>query len=809
MEQLGVIEEVSEPTPWCAPMVPVAKKNGDIRICVDLKQLNEVVIREKYVLPTLDDVTSKLAGATVFSSLDAASGFWQIPLDDASKRLTTFITLFKRYCFRRLPFGITSTPEIFQKRMSELLRNVEGVCCYMDDILVYGRTREEHDHRLDEVLNTIHASGLKLKKEKCIFGQKELGFVGHRLSKEGIRPDPEKVRAIRDLSKPQNLTELKLMLGMINYLCRYLPHSTTVLQPLNELLRDDRVWRWYKSQEEAFTKVKEMLVAAPALPYYDVNKPTVVTADASSYGIGGALLQEHDGKMLPVAFCSHTLTAAEKRYAQIEKECLASVWTCEKLSQYLCSLESFKVLTDHKPLVPLINQKTLDEVPIRCQRLLIRMMRFNPVAVYTPGKSLLIVDTLSRHPLANSEQSDLEEEVEAYVAGVEEHLPASPQKLHQIADAMKADEELQSVLKNVQQGWPKHIKAVPVNLRAYFSQQGFLSESAGLLLHGSRIVIPIKMRDEVLARIHEGHQGLSKCRERACLSVWWPGISSDLKRNANQCQLCQNNKPTQCKEPLLVTKLPPGPWRHLGVDLCEAGSHQYLVVVDYYSRFIEIAHLVNMTSRRVIGKLKSMFARFGIPERLCSDNARQFTSVEFKTFTEQYGFVHVTSSPHFPQSNGEAERAVQTAKKILKQDDPFLALLAYRATPIAATGCSPSQLLMGRHLRTTVPVMASNLDPEWPDLKRVEVKDRKAKDSYRYFFNRRHGARSLLLLSPGDSVRLKLDGEKEWKTKGIGILLFNMNEIYPAAQQMLRKVTYLGFQVSNYLRRIKERLFLP
>lgn len=142
-----------------------------------------------------------------------------------------------------------------------------------------------------------------------------------------------------------------------------------------------------------------------------------------------------------------------------------------------------------------------------------------------------------------------------------------------------------------------------------------------------------------------------------------------------------------------------------------------------------------MTSRRVIGKLKSMFARFGILERLCSDNARQFTSVEFKTFAKQYGFVHVTSSPHFPHSIGEAERAVQTAKKILKQDDHFLALLTYRATPIAATGCSPSQLLMGRHLRTTVPVMASNLVPEWPDLKRVKVKDRKAKESYRYFFN--------------------------------------------------------------------------
>ncbi len=229
-------------------------------------------------------------------------------------------------------------------------------------------------------------------------------------------------------------------------------------------------------------------------------------------------------------------------------------------------------------------------------------------------------------------------------------------------------------------------------MQAYFSQQGFLSESAGLLLHEPRIVIPFKMRDEVLSCIHVGHQGLSKCRERARLSVWWPGISSDLKHKVNQCQLCQINKPTQHKEPLLVTNLHPGPWRHLGVYICEAGGHHYLVVVDYYSRIIEITHLVDMTSRRMIGKLKSLFARFGIP------------------------------------GNG---------------------------------------IGMGRHLRTTVSVMASNLVPEWPELKIVKVKDRKAKESCRYFFNWRHGARSLSPLSPGDSAHLKLDGEKEWTTKGI------------------------------------------
>ena len=307
MEEGDIIVKVTEPTEWCSPLVVTRKKSGAVRLCVDLRSLNQAVLRERYVIPTLEDVRAKLAGARMFSSLDAASGYYQIPLDEKSRKLTTFITPQGRYCFKRLPFGITSASEIFQRKMSDMLSGLDGVAVYQDDIIVAGNSRDEHDSRLEKVINIIKAAGLKLNKAKCSFRQKSIEFLGHVFSQNGISPDNRKVQAILEMSPPTNVTELRRILGMVNYLGTYIPHLSTVIKPLNDLLCKDTVWRWDSTQEKTFSEVKQLLTDAPILHYYDPELPVIVAADASSYGLGAVLYQTKEGTRHPVAYASRTL----------------------------------------------------------------------------------------------------------------------------------------------------------------------------------------------------------------------------------------------------------------------------------------------------------------------------------------------------------------------------------------------------------------------------------------------------------------------------------------------------------------------
>ena len=239
------------------------------------------------------------------------------------------------------------------------------------------------------------------------------------------------------------------------------------------------------------------------------------------------------------------------------------------------------------------------------------------------------------------------------------------------------------------------------------------------------------MKAEILDSIHEWHLGLTKCRARAQASVWWPDITKDIQHKVSTCAFCQIHRPSKHKEPLKYNPLPLRPWQKIGADLCELKGKHYLVVTDYYSRYIEIAYLETITSEHVIGKLKNMFSRWGIPEHFVSDNGTQFTSEMFRSFASEYNFKQTFTSPHYPQANGAAECAVKIAKKILDQDDIFKALLAYRSTPVEATGLSPAELLMGRKIRTLVPTLPENLEPEWLDRDDVCLTDSKHKERYK------------------------------------------------------------------------------
>ncbi|KAL6477056.1 hypothetical protein MHYP_G00155550 [Metynnis hypsauchen] len=493
----------------------------------------------------------------------------------------------------------------------------------------------EHDERLQRVLERLESAGLKLNAEKCVLRQRKLHFLGQVIDADGVRPDPAKVSAINNLSPPENVQELKRVLGLVNYLGKYIPNLATVGQPLYELLKSNSVLTWGPAQMSAFQQIKEPLTTSPTLKYYDVSKPTAVSADASSYGIGAVLMQLHGQEWRAVAYCSRRLSDAETR----------------------------------------------------CQRLLMRLMRFNPTAEYAP-----------------------------------EGIPATKQKIDSIRAATEADEEMQILSRYIQSGWPEHIEKTHPSV-SFSLLRSELSVHSGLVTRGTRIIIPKALRAEILDRIHNGHLGLSKCRERANTSVWWPGISSQIKVRVLSCQSCNEHRRAQSREPLLSTPLPGRPWKRIGVDLCEHKKQNCLVVSDYYSRYIEILHMPVTTSAQVVKLLKATFVRYGIPEEVVSDNGPQFTSLEFKELARELDFTHITSSPHNPQGNGHAERAVQTAKRILYQKDPLLALMCYRATPCNCMGASPAELLMGHKIRTTLPTLESNLRPKWPSRKSIKARD--------------------------------------------------------------------------------------
>jgi transposase InsO family protein len=412
----------------------------------------------------------------------------------------------------------------------------------------------------------------------------------------------------------------------------------------------------------------------------------------------------------------------------------------------------FHIQTDHKPLVPLFSSKNLEDLPLRVQRFRMRMMRFQFTISHVPGKELTIADALSRAPAGTPSERDelLQLETTAYVDFVIRHLPATEQRITEIRECQEADEVLQQIEEYCRSGWPEK-SSLPPELKPYYPVAAELTVQNGLILRGGRMVIPPPMRKDVLRKIHTGHQGITKCRERARQSVWWPGLSKQLEGLVHSCEDCLRAQ-RQRPQPLSPTPLPDLPWQKVASDLFEWNQAVYLLVVDYFSRYIEIARLQRPTTTEVVTHLKSIFARHGVPETLVSDNGPQYASREFSEFAKDYEFRHITSSPYYPQANGEAERAIGTIKRLLKKEgDPYKALLAYRSTPLQ-TGYSPSQLLMGRILRTSVPTTREQRRPRIPDLRAVRRRDKESKRRQKTDFDSRHGARELPPLQPGDRV---------------------------------------------------------
>lgn len=314
MENVDIIEKVplNQPADWVSSLVCVDKPDGSLLVCLDPRDLNPRAIkREHYQLPLVEDITSSCAGATLFSTLVAEKDFYQIQLDEESSRLLTFNTPFGRYRYLRMPMGIKCAPEVYQRKMEQVFEGIQGVKVIMDDIITYGSNQEEHNTRLRDVLERARDNNLRLKKSKCHIEKEEVKFDGHAFTRDGLKTDPEKVRAVVDMQRPTDEAGVQRLLGMVNYVSKFIPNMSDLTSPLRQLLH-----HWEEQHETGFKKVIEALALSPVLGCYDAKKELKLQVDASSTGLGAALIQEGQ----PIAYGSKALAPIQQNYGQVEKE---------------------------------------------------------------------------------------------------------------------------------------------------------------------------------------------------------------------------------------------------------------------------------------------------------------------------------------------------------------------------------------------------------------------------------------------------------------------------------------------------------
>ena len=755
MEAIGVIEKQTEPTKWVSEIVCVRKPNGKLRVCLDPGELNKAVLREHYQLPTREEIFSDIKEATVFSKLDASQAFWQIPLSENTKTLTCFNTPFGRYVYRRLPYGLASSPEVFHRSMELMFGDVDGCKVYMDDILVWGKDREQHDERLAKVRNRIEKYGLSMNWEKCQFNQKHVTFIGESLSSEGVRPDDQKLDAIKRMETPDNKEALRRALGLINYVGRFIPSLATQCSNLRQLLKDSVEWCWGPEHDKEWAQLKEIMASKPVLAYFDPEKSTKISTDASKDGLGAVLLQkQQSGNWLPVAYAARSMSSAEKHYAQIEKECLGMVYGCHKFHQYVYGIKQLELETDHKPLISLAH-KPLNELTPRLQRLMLKLQRYQFKIEWCPGKYLVVADVLSRCVnYVDVNSIECEQELQAQTDLLSQSLPVTDSKLTEIVNETAQDPVLGALKNCIVEGWPKG------KCPAFDNYKEDLCLVNGLIMKGNKIVIPSRFRQEMLNRLHMGHLGAEKQKRLARTAIYWPGINKDIDKMCEKCDVCVKFRPSQGRETYKSENECYGPWEKVGSDLFSWGGNNYLIVVDYYSNFPEVAKLSVPNTSNIVTQLKSMFARHGVPKVLFSDNGPQYASMEFRNFMNAWGIEHKTSSPYFAQSNGKAERGVGIIKALLNKakeanEDPYKSLMAYRAAPMES-GWSPAELLMGRRINVGL--------PNYQLRKRTYTHHEKYELEHKSMKRYNSHARDLTSLSEGESVRVQDPSTKRWTT---------------------------------------------
>ena len=713
LEAAGILEQVPF-SDWATPIVCVRKSNGSVRLCGDYKvTINPALSVDQHPLPRPEELLHSLAGGTVFSVLDMTNAYQQMKLAEDSRVFTTINTDRGLYRYTRLPFGIASTPAIFQRAMDQITQGLRGVVVYIDDILVTGRTQAEHDNNLNALMQRLRENGVRLRREKCKLNQSSVEYLGFRIDADGVHVATSKVAAVLQAPVPKDASQLRSFLGLINYHARFIKNLSTMLHPLYVLLKHDTPWKWSEHCQEAFNAAKNALESPDVLAHYDPKLPVRLATDASPYGVGAVLMHvTPDGLERPVAFASRALSRSEQNYSQLDREALGIIFGVKKFHTYLFG-RRFTLITDHKPLTSIFSptKGTPSMAAARLQRWSIVLASYDYDIEYRSSANNASADAMSRLPLAQEDADSFVTEEEIFHTPVESTLPVTA---IQLGTATQHDPILAQVHRWTRSGWPS---TLPNEMfQPYKVRQHDNSTDGACLLWGARVVVPAVLRADVLQMLHEQHPGMCRMKAIARSHVWWPSLDTAIEEQVRSCSPCQLAQREPAKAPLSPWEHPARPWQRLHIDYAELDGQSFFLLVDAYSKWPEIVPMTKTTSATITA-LRHIFSMHGLPEAIVSDNGPQFTSGEFSTFLAENGIRHIRSSPFHPASNGAAERLVQSFKSAMKKNATSQSiahkvaafLLLYRSTPHATTARSPSELLMSRSLRTRMDLLHPQL----------------------------------------------------------------------------------------------------
>lgn len=657
MLDAGIVRDsVSE---YASPIILVRKKDGKMRMCVDYRMLNSITVKERYPMPNIEDEIARLSGQAYFITLDLTSGYYQVPISEKSKPLTSFVTPDGQYEFNRMPFGLANAPAIFQRMMNKVLgaTRYDGATAYIDDVLIYGKDVEECLSRLDKVLQMIEAANLTLNLSKCRFLRDRIDYLGYEISAAGVRPGEKKIQCVVDFPRPKDQHTVRQFLGLVGYFRKFIKNFAILAHPLTKLLAKDVSWSWADEEEHAFQTLKSRLVDRPVLAIYDVTAETELHTDASKVGIGGVLLQRScsSDPFRPVAFYSRKTSPEEKHFHAYELETLAVVCSLKKFRVYVLG-QNFKIVTDCSALRSTFSKR--DIIP-RVARWWLLMQEFQFTIEYRPGKSMSHVDALSRNPVSDDETYNALDQYPTVMTINSEDwlhtLQMGDSELSRIRDVLTTDIDAD---------------------RLKYIRDNFLIKDNKLykFIDGDqdniRWVVPKGARWQICRLNHDdiGHFGVEKTLERIKSTYWFAKMAKFVKKYVNACIECAYaKKDGSSKEGHLhpIEKIDI-PFHTLHVDhlgpfvRSRQGNSYLLVVVDGFTKFALAKPVRNTKSESTIKVLDDIFCTFRVPDRLISDRGTSFTSHAFKRYCLDKGIKHVLNAVASPRANGQVERYNRT-----------------------------------------------------------------------------------------------------------------------------------------------------